>query len=252
MRWRVGWVLFGAGAQMSWQFWSGRRAAAAASHGHEISGVRLVVAVMVLSALAVSGCSATPPKSNISNVTPPPTAVPKETWGTTVRRRIGELTLDRGKPKPRRQKRRGYRKVGKPYQIKGIWYTPRVDPNYNATGIASFYAHDFHDKPTANGETFDMHALTAAHKTLPLPSYVIVQNLENGRRVKVRVNDRGPFVAGRIIDLSKRAAQVLGFKRQGLAKVRVTYAGPAPLDDRGEAELAFLRRQPWSGPYLRR
>ncbi|MEO0791284.1 MAG: septal ring lytic transglycosylase RlpA family protein [Pseudomonadota bacterium] len=238
--------------------------------GREFRGARFVVALMGLLALAISGCSATPPKSNISNVTPPratgpeisPRSSPQSSpwsspWPTTVRRRFGEAngnrrtTGPRRTAGPRRGKRRGYRKVGKPYQIKGIWYTPRVDPNYDATGIASFYAHDFHDKPTANGETFDMHALTAAHKTLPLPSYVIVQNLENGRRVKVRVNDRGPFVAGRIIDLSKRAAQVLGFKRQGLAQVRVTYVGPAPLDDRGEAELAFLRRQPWSGPYLR-
>lgn len=112
-------------------------------------------------------------------------------------------------------------KVGKPYQVAGVWYYPKEDFDYDETGIASWYGPDFHAKMTANGETFDQNAVTAAHKTLPMPSVVRVTNLENGRTLVVRVNDRGPFVNGRIIDLSRRAAQLLGFEGSGTAKVRV-------------------------------
>lgn len=115
----------------------------------------------------------------------------------------------------------GTYKVGTPYQVNGVWYYPKVDYNYVETGIASWYGPNFHGKRTANGETFDMNAVTAAHKTLPLPSVVRVINLRNGRAIKVRVNDRGPFVNGRIIDLSRRAAQLLGFEAIGTAPVRV-------------------------------
>ncbi len=115
----------------------------------------------------------------------------------------------------------GY-KIGNPYQIKGVWYYPAVDYNYNKTGIASWYGPGFHGKLTANGETYDQNALTAAHKTLPLPSIVQVTNLENGRSIKVTVNDRGPYAFGRIIDMSRRGAQLLGFHRQGTARVRVS------------------------------
>lgn len=124
---------------------------------------------------------------------------------------------------------RGERKVGKPYQVAGVWYVPREQPNYNETGIASWYGQAFHQKPTANGEVFDMNAVSAAHTTLPLPSLVEVTNLDNGRRLVVRVNDRGPFVGNRIIDLSQEAARQLGYDRSGLANVRVRYVGPAPL-----------------------
>lgn len=124
----------------------------------------------------------------------------------------------------------GVYKVGRPYTIAGRTYVPREDPNYDAVGMASYYADDFHGRRTANGEIFDMNALTAAHPTLPLPTYARVTNLENGRSVVVRINDRGPFARGREIDLSRRTAEVLGFKHQGLAEVRVQYVGPAPLD----------------------
>lgn len=120
-------------------------------------------------------------------------------------------------------------KVGKPYQVRGVWYTPRHEPDYDRTGVASWYGNAFHMKPTANGERFDMYAVTAAHPTLPLPSIVEVTNLENGRSLQVRVNDRGPFVEDRLIDLSAEGARQLGFDRKGLAKVRVRYVGPAPL-----------------------
>ncbi|MBL4667254.1 MAG: septal ring lytic transglycosylase RlpA family protein [Sneathiella sp.] len=113
------------------------------------------------------------------------------------------------------------RKVGKPYQIKGLWYYPKVDPGYNKTGIASWYGDPFHGRKTANGETYDMNLMTAAHKTLPMPTEVRVTNLENGRSIVVTVNDRGPFVHGRIIDLSRRAAQLLGVIQKGTARVRV-------------------------------
>ena len=122
----------------------------------------------------------------------------------------------------------GY-KVGKPYQVSGIWYVPQEQPNYDVTGIASWYGDAFHMKPTANGELFDMNRVSAAHTTLPLPSMVEVTNLDNGRRMIVRVNDRGPFVDNRVIDLSREAARQLGMDRAGLAKVRVRYVGPAPL-----------------------
>jgi peptidoglycan lytic transglycosylase len=115
---------------------------------------------------------------------------------------------------------RGY-KVGNPYQVKGAWYYPRVDYDYAEVGVASWYGPGFHGRSTANGEEYDMNDLTAAHRTLPMPSVVRVTNLENGRSIKLRVNDRGPFVGNRIIDVSRRAAQLLGFHLTGTAPVRV-------------------------------
>ena len=115
----------------------------------------------------------------------------------------------------------GRYKVGNPYQINGIWYYPKVDYDYVETGIASWYGPKFHKKKTANGEIFDMNNVSAAHRTLPMPSLVRVTNLNTGRSINVRINDRGPFAHGRIIDLSRRAAQLLGFKRAGTSLVRV-------------------------------
>ncbi|WP_119678369.1 septal ring lytic transglycosylase RlpA family protein [Indioceanicola profundi] len=115
----------------------------------------------------------------------------------------------------------GIYKVGNPYQINGVWYYPRVDYDYDETGIASWYGPGFHTKVTANGEIYNENELTAAHKTLPMPSLVRVTNLDNGRSIVVRINDRGPFATGRIIDMSRRGAQLLGFEEKGLAKVRV-------------------------------
>lgn len=120
----------------------------------------------------------------------------------------------------------GY-KVGTPYQINGVWYYPKEDPFYDETGIASWYGSDFHGKATANGERYDMDALTAAHRTLPMPTIVRVTNLENGRSIRLRVNDRGPYARGRIIDLSRRAATLLGFQDKGTARVRVQFEGRA-------------------------
>ncbi|MFZ5791935.1 MAG: septal ring lytic transglycosylase RlpA family protein [Pseudomonadota bacterium] len=133
-----------------------------------------------------------------------------------------ELVLNSSKvvTKPETPARPAY-KVGQPYQVAGVWYYPKVDYNYDETGIASWYGPDFNGKPTASGEIYDQNGLTAAHKTLPLPTIVQVTNLENGRSLKLRINDRGPFVNGRIIDVSRRAAQLLGFHDNGTARVRV-------------------------------
>jgi len=120
-----------------------------------------------------------------------------------------------------------HQKVGQRYTIMGKSYTPKHDPDYNETGEASWYGPQFHGKPTANGEIFDKNAMTAAHKTLPLNSLVRVTNLDNGRAITVRLNDRGPFIGERMIDLSEAAATALGYTHQGIANVRVRYLGPA-------------------------
>ncbi|MFN3584942.1 septal ring lytic transglycosylase RlpA family protein [Phenylobacterium sp.] len=140
----------------------------------------------------------------------------------------------------------GY-KVGKPYQVGGVWYVPREQPNYDEIGVGSWYGDAFHMKTTANGELFDMNLPSAAHTTLPLPSIVEVTNLENGRKIQVRVNDRGPFVGDRIIDLSREAARQLGYERQGVARVRVRYVGPAPLLGR-DAGVRFASASPVEPP----
>ena len=119
-------------------------------------------------------------------------------------------------------------KIGKPYQISGKWYYPHHNPDYDEVGIASWYGPGFHGKQTANGEIYDQNALTAAHPTLPMPVLVRVTNLENGRSMILRVNDRGPFVDGRIIDVSRHAAERLGFRRAGIAWVRVKYLSGGP------------------------
>jgi rare lipoprotein A len=115
----------------------------------------------------------------------------------------------------------GVYKVGTPYQINGVWYYPATDYAYAETGIASWYGPGFHGRATANGEGYDQNGLTAAHRTLPMPSMVRVTNLENGRQIALKINDRGPFAHSRIIDVSRRAAQLLGFEQQGTARVRV-------------------------------
>ncbi|MFA4994729.1 MAG: septal ring lytic transglycosylase RlpA family protein [Bdellovibrionales bacterium] len=130
-----------------------------------------------------------------------------------------------------------YYKVGQPYRINNQWFYPREDYSYDETGIASWYGADFHDKKTANGEIYNKNELTAAHKTLPLPCLARVTNLDNGRSIVVRVNDRGPFSGSRIIDLSQRSAQLLGFEDMGTAKVRVQV-----LADESKAIADAMRR----------
>ncbi len=143
---------------------------------------------------------------------------------------------------PGQKRQQGIYKVGDPYQVNGVWYYPSEDYGYNETGIASYYGGErsgtnFHGRQTANGEVYDQNALTAAHQTLPLPSLVRVTNLENGRSLVLRVNDRGPFTRGRVIDVSRRAAQLLGFEAQGTARVRVTILP----DESRQLKLALLQ-----------
>ncbi len=152
-----------------------------------------VLAVIFLAALALAGCSSSPK----------PVLIPSSDGNT--------LTLPPGVTY----------KVGRPYTIAGVWYYPAENYTYSEVGIASWYGPNFHGKKTANGEIFDMNALTAAHPTLPLPSIVRVTNLKNGRVLRLRINDRGPFKNNRIIDVSRRAAELLGFKNEGITRVRV-------------------------------
>lgn len=142
--------------------------------------------------------------------------------------------------------------VGKPYQVAGVRFVPKEQPNYDKKGVASWYGEDFNRRMTSNGEYFDMNRLTAAHATLPLPSYVKVTNLENGREVVVRLNDRGPFVDTRIIDLSKATAVALDFKNKGKTNVRVQYIGPAPLNDKGGTHLMAMNTELDRGTPMRK
>ncbi len=138
-------------------------------------------------------------------------------------------------------------KVGKPYQIDGRWYRPQEDWTYSETGTASWYGDQFHGRPTANGEIFDKNSMTAAHRTLPLPSLIRVTNLENGRTANLRVNDRGPFAHGRILDVSHEAARVLGFESQGVAKVKVELLTQESMDlatSLGRSRDGFSSMQP--------
>lgn len=120
--------------------------------------------------------------------------------------------------------------VGEPYEVAGRWYHPKEEPGYDSVGKASWYGQDFHGRRTASGEVYDMNALSAAHPTLPIPTYARVTNLDNDRSVVVRINDRGPFAHDREIDVSRRAAQLLDFTGNGTADVRVQYVGAAPRD----------------------
>lgn len=155
---------------------------------------------------------------------------------------VSPRVIPPGQPVP---KGGGTYKVGLPYVVSGLKYTPAEDPTYDRVGIASFYSEDFHGRRTANGEIFDMWALSAAHPTLPMPSYAYVTNLANNRTLLVRINDRGPFARGRVIDLSRAAARLLGFEMKGTAHVRVRYAGRAPLNGDDSREQRFLVAQHW-------
>ena len=137
----------------------------------------------------------------------------------------------------------GRRHVGNPYQVADIWFYPEHDPSYEKIGVASWYGPKFNRRMTSNGEWFDMEQLTAAHTTMELPSYAKVTNLENGREVIVRVNDRGPFVDDRIIDMSKRSADLLGFRGRGKTNARVQYIGPAPLKDPAYGHLTAMNEE---------
>jgi rare lipoprotein A len=142
----------------------------------------------------------------------------------------------------------GHVVVGDSYKVAGKVYTPTANPRYSEVGYASWYGEAFHGRLTANGEVYDVNGLTAAHPTLPLPSYARVTNLQNGRSIIVRVNDRGPFAKDRIIDLSSRVADMLDVKDRGTAKVEVDYVGPARMDGRDDKMLLASYEGPSENP----
>src|SRR5438105_6267442 len=144
-----------------------------------------------------------------------------------------------GEPVP---KGGGTYRIGRPYIVAGRIYVPEEDVNYREEGTASWYGDDFHGRLTANGEVFDMGALTAAHPTLPMPCYARVTNLSNGKSLIVRVNDRGPYANNRLIDVSNKAAELLEFKSVGIARVRVEYVGRAPLEGSDDRQLIATLR----------
>jgi rare lipoprotein A len=156
--------------------------------------------------------------------------------------------VEPGEPVP---KGGGVYRVGSPYVVAGRVYTPEFDPNYHAEGLASWYGADFHGRSTANGEIFDLNGITAAHPTLPLPSYVRVTNENNGRSLIVRVNDRGPYHGNRIIDVSMRAAHLLGFTNRGTTLVHIEYVGRAPMEGSDDRilEATLRENQPAPAPW---
>ena len=156
-----------------------------------------------------------------------------------------ERLVGPGEPVP---KGGGVYRVGSPYVVAGHVYVPEDDSHYRAEGLASWYGSDFHGRATANGEIFDSDSISAAHPTLPLPSYVRVTNLNNGRSIVVRVNDRGPYHGNRIIDVSKRTAHLLGFTMRGTAWVRVEYVGRAPIEGSDDRILEATLRQSQPAP----
>ena len=156
--------------------------------------------------------------------------VPTVKRGAFTSKEYGVAVSPRVTSNPNPPRGGGRYQVGQPYTVRGKTYVPQHDPNYAASGQASWYGADFHGRRTANGEIFSANAISAAHPTLPLPSYVRVTNTQNGRSMIVRVNDRGPYVSGRIIDLSYRAASMLGYVNSGSTSVRVEYVGQAPIN----------------------
>jgi rare lipoprotein A len=156
-------------------------------------------------------------------------------YGVTASPRV----VDLGESVP---KGGGTYRVGKPYVVAGRTYVPEEDRGYRAEGIASWYGDAFHGRRTANGEIFDMTAITAAHPTLPIPSYARVTNVSNGKSIVVRINDRGPYHGNRLIDLSVRTAKLLEFDGRGLARVRVEYVGSAPLEGSDDRQLLATLR----------
>jgi rare lipoprotein A len=150
------------------------------------------------------------------------------------------VVIEPGEPVP---KGGGEEKAGKPYEVAGKTYHPDGNPEgYSAEGLASWYGSAFHGRMTANGEIFDMGAISAAHPTMPLPSYARVTNINNGKSIVVRVNDRGPFHGNRALDVSQRVAEVLDFKQRGMARVRIDYVGPASLKGSDDQKLLATYR----------
>jgi rare lipoprotein A len=188
--------------------------------------------VAMLGCLLIANCSSSTSKLT-SRIDP--------RYGVAASPRV----IEPGQPVP---KGGGVYRVGRPYQVAGRTYTPEENDGYRAEGLASWYGDDFHGRLTANGEIYDMEAISAAHPTLPMPSYVRVTSLNSRKSLIVRVNDRGPYHASREIDLSARAAELLGFRGHGVARVRVEYVGPAPLQGTDDRQLMATLREGQPAP----
>ncbi len=204
------------------------------SHGDSGTGNLARAALAALGCLVLANCSSSKLTSRVD---------PR--YGVAASPRV----IEPGQPVP---KGGGVYRVGKPYEVAGVTYTPEENSRYRAEGLASWYGDDFHGRLTANGEIYDMEAISAAHPTLPMPSYARVTNLATRKSLIVRVNDRGPYHANREIDLSSKAAELLGFRNHGTARVRVEYVGPAPLEGTDDRQLiATLREgQPAPAPMM--
>src|SRR5947208_5693319 len=202
------------------------RARAPSAHGLAQFGA------LALGCLALAGCSSS--TSRLTDRLDP-------RYGVAASPRV----IEPGQPVP---KGGGVYRVGKPYVVAGQTYTPEENRHYRGEGLASWYGDDFHGRLTANGEIYDMEAISAAHPTMPMPSYARVTNLSTRKSLIVRVNDRGPYHANRDIDLSARAADLLGFRNHGTARVRVEYVGPAPLEGTDDRQLIATLRQGQPAP----
>jgi rare lipoprotein A len=196
----------------------------------------LTLAVVSAAAFALASCSSGPAPTKPRS---------KEYFSEAVYGKASPRVVADGQPVP---KGGGRFVLGKPYRVAGKTYIPRDNPNYTATGLASWYGEAFHGRLTANGEIYDVRGLTAAHPTMPLPSYARVTNTANGRSLIVRVNDRGPFHRNRVIDVSKAVADMLGFRAAGTAKVRVEYMGRADMDGLDHNKLLASYREGGGSP----
>jgi rare lipoprotein A len=185
------------------------------------------IGALLLGCLALAGCSSS--SNRMAGIVDPK-------YGVSASPRV----VEPGQPVP---KGGGTYRVGRPYMVAGRMYVPQENVHYRNEGTASWYGEDFHGRLTANGEVYDMNSLSAAHPTLPMPCYVRVTNLANRRSVIVRVNDRGPYHGNREIDLSGKAAELLGFADRGLARVRVEYVGAAPLEGSDDRRLMATLRE---------
>jgi rare lipoprotein A len=194
-------------------------------------------AAVLAIAVGLASCSSSKPQSAKAELDTAPKFTEKEV-GVAASPRVTELKVT--------PKGGGRYQVGKPYKVRGKWYTPKEDPTYVASGRASWYGPNFHGRLTANGEVYNQYTLSAAHPTMPLPSYARVTNLKNGSSVMVRVNDRGPFHGKRIIDVSAKAADLLDFKNAGVADVKVEYVGRARIEGSDEKFLLASYRAPGS------
>lgn len=212
-----------------------------AETGRSKSSTLAHLIVLSCGAALLAACSAGPSKVAERKPTRSKEYFAESEYGVKASPRVSSLAsnLPRGG---------GRDQVGKPYQVRGQWYHPKEDPNYRSNGLASWYGDAFHGRLTANGEVYDKTHLTAAHPTMPLPSYARVTNKKNGSSVIVRVNDRGPFAKGRVIDLSQRAAEMLDYKGSGVAQVQVEYVGRAPLHGLDDQYLMASYRPAGAAP----